>query len=105
MAFPFQFILPEDDGETLPTIQISVDNVSLELIEIIRTYGTGISITSEIILASAPDTVEYAIEDLTLVDATYDKQSLTLTAQIQDLLNQRFPADDFLPRTFSGMFR
>ena len=105
MAFPFQFVLPEDDGETLPTIQISVDNVSLELIEIIRTYGTGISITSEIILASAPDTVEYAIEDLTLVDATYDKQSLTLTAQIQDLLNQRFPADDFLPRTFSGMFR
>lgn len=105
MAFPFQFVLPEDDGETLPTIQISVDNVSLELIDIIRTYGSGITITSEIILASAPNTVEYSIEDLTLIDATYNQQSLTLTAQIQDLLNQRFPADDFLPRTFSGMFR
>lgn len=105
MAFPFQFVLPEDDGETLPTIQINVDNVSLELIEIIRTYGSGITITSEIVLASAPDNVEYAIEDLTLVDATYNSQSVTLTAQIQDLLNQRFPADDFLPRTFSGMFR
>ena len=105
MAFPFQFILPEDDGQTLPTIQISVDNVSLELIEIIRTYGTGITITSEIIMASAPDNVEYSIDDLSLVDATYNTQSVTLTAQIQDLLNQRFPADDYLPRTFPGMFK
>ena len=105
MAFPFQFVLPEDDGETLPTIQISVDNVSLELIEIIRTYGTGITITAEIIMESAPDNVEYSIDDLSLVDATYNSQSITLTAQIQDLLNQRFPADDYLPRTFPGMFK
>lgn len=105
MAFPFQFVLPEDDGETLPTIQISVDNVSLELIEIVRTYGTGITITAEIIMASAPDNVEYSIDDLSLVDATYNSQSITLTAQIQDLLNQRFPADDYLPRTFPGMFK
>lgn len=105
MAFPFQFVLPEDDGETLPTIQISVDNVSLELVEIIRTYGSGITITAEIILASNPDYVEYAIDDLSLIDATYNSQSITLTAQIQDLLNQRFPADDYLPRTFPGMFK
>jgi len=105
MAFPFQFVLPEDDGSTLPTIQISVDNVSLELIEIIRSYGTGITISAEIILASAPNVVEYAIDDLTLIDTTYDKSSITLTAQIQDLLNQRFPADDYLPRTFPGMFK
>ena len=105
MAFPFQFVLPEDDGETLPTIQISVDNVSLELIDIIRTYGTGITITAEIIMASAPDNVEYSIDDLSLIDATYNSQSITLTAQIQDLLNQRFPADDYLPRTFPGMFK
>jgi len=105
MAFPFQFVLPEDDGETLPTIQISVDNVSLELIDIVRTYGSGIGITAEIVLASAPNTVEYSIEDLTLIDATYNSQSITLTAQIQDLLNQRYPADDFLPRTFPGMFK
>lgn len=105
MAFPFQFVLPEDDGATLPTIQISVDNVSLELIEIIRSYGSGITITAEIIMASAPNNVEYAIEDLTLIDTTYDKSSITLTAQIQDLLNQRFPADDYLPRTFPGMFK
>jgi len=105
MAFPFQFVLPEDDGETLPTIQISIDNVSLELIEIIRTYGTGITITAEIIMASMPNAVEYSIDDLSLVDATYNSQSITLTAQIQDLLNQRFPADDYLPRTFPGMFK
>ena len=105
MAFPFQFMLPEDDGVTLPTIQINVDNVSLELIEIIRTYGTGITITAEIVLASAPNTVEYSVDDLSLVDATYNTQSVTLTAQIQDLLNQRFPADDYLPRTLPGMFK
>jgi len=105
MAFPFQFILPEDDGETLPTIQINVDNVNLELIDMIRTYGNGISITSEIILASNPNNIEYSIDGLSLIDATYNSRSIILTAQIQDLLNQRFPADDFLPRTFPGMFK
>lgn len=105
MAFPFQFVLPEDDGETLPTIQIAIDNISLELIDLIRTFGSDIRITAEIILASNPDYVEFSIDDLNVINASYNSTSITITAQIQDLLNQRFPADDYLPRTFPGMFK
>lgn len=104
-AFPFQFVLPDDDGNTLPEISIAVQDVSRELIDTLRQYANGLQITAEIILASAPDNVEFAITDLVVRNVQYGAQSVSLTAQVEDLLNQRFPADSFLPRSFAGMFK
>lgn len=103
--FPFEFTLPEDDGTTLPEIQIVIRYVSDELIQLIRQYADGLSITAEIIMASNPDVPEYAIELLSVKSVDYDVNQITLTAKVEDLLNQRFPADDFLPRSFAGMFK
>ena len=105
MALPFKFALPDDDGVSLPQVSIVVDNVGLELMDLIRSYGNGLQLTAEIILASTPDVVEYTIDGLTVRGVTYDAKTISLQAQVEDLLNQRFPADDFLPRSFSGMFR
>ena len=104
-AFPFEFTLPDDDGSTLPEIQIVIRYVSEDLMQLIRQYADGLSITAEIILASNPDVPEHVIEDLTIKSADYDLNQITLTAKVEDLLNQRFPADDFLPRSFAGMFK
>lgn len=104
-AFPFEFTLPDDDGSTLPEIQIVIRYVSEDLMQLIRQYADGLSITAEIILASNPDVPEHVIEELTIKSADYDLNQITLTAKVEDLLNQRFPADDFLPRSFAGMFK
>lgn len=105
MAMPFKFALPDDDGYSLPQVSIEIDNVGLELMDLIRSYGSGLDLTSELVLAATPDVIEYTIEGLTVRAVEYDAQMVTLQAQVEDLLNQRFPADDFLPRSFSGMFR
>src|SRR5574343_158920 len=103
--FPFHFILPEDDGSTLPQVTLRIQDVSQELIDTLRRYANGISLTAEIILASAPDQVEFSIDDLIVRNVQYGAIDITLTAQVEDLLNQRFPADSFLPRSFAGMFK
>lgn len=104
-ALPFKFALPDDDGSSLPQVTIVVDNVGRELMDMIREYSSGLEIKSEIILAAAPDNVEFTIDGLVVRSVSYNAATVTLNAQVEDLLNQRFPADDFLPRSFSGMFR
>lgn len=105
MAFPFEFVLPADDGETLPEIPIVINHVSDDLISLLRKHADGVVVLAEIILASAPDQPEYTIEDLVIKTVTYDGTQVTLTAKVEDLMSQRFPADDFLPRSFAGMFK
>jgi len=105
IAFPFKFILADDDGNTLPQINIVIDNVNRDLMDILRSYADGLTIKAEIILASQPNTVEYTIEDLVVKSVQYNAQEVTMTAQVEDLMNQRFPANDYLPRSFAGMFK
>lgn len=105
MAFPFKFILADDDGNTLPMINIEIDNVNRDLMDILRSYSDGLTIKAEIVLASQPDTIEYTIEDLVVKTVQYNAQSVTITAQVEDLMNQKFPADNYLPRSFAGMFK
>jgi len=105
LAFPFEFVLPSDDGESLPEIPIVINYVSDELVALLRKHADGVVVLAEIILASAPDQPEYTIEDLVIKTVTYDAGQVTLTAKVEDLMSQRFPADDFLPRSFPGMFK
>lgn len=105
MAFPFKFILADDDGNTLPQINIEIDNVNRDLMDILRSYADGLTIKAEIVLASQPDTVEYTIEDLVVKSVQYNAQSVTITAQVEDLMNQKFPAHNYLPRSFAGLFK
>ncbi len=104
-AFPFEFVLPSDDGEQLPEIPVVIKHVSEELIALLRKNADGVVILAEIILASAPDQPEFSIEDLVIKTVTYGDNQITLTAKVEDLMTQRFPADDYLPRSFSGMFK
>lgn len=104
-AFPFEFVLPADDGEQLPEIPVVIHHVSDELIALLRKHADGVVVLAEIVLASAPDQPEYTIEDLVIKTVTYGENQITLTAKVEDLITQRFPADDFLPRSFPGMFK
>lgn len=104
-AFPFEFVLPSDDGEQLPEIPVVIKHASEELIALLRKNADGVVILAEIILASAPDQPEFAIEDLVIKTVTYGDNQITLIAKVEDLMTQRFPADDYLPRSFPGMFK
>lgn len=104
-AFPLELILPSDDGESLPNIEITCQNASLELIDEVRSITGPMSLKMEFILASEPDVVEFSIQDMRVAQVQYDKDLLKMTATVDDLLNTSFPAHRYLPSNFAGLFK
>ena len=103
-AFPVKPTLAPDDGESQSQVQIEFDNVSLELLEEIRSTTTPIPCEIDLVLASNPDYAEISLRDLLIRNVTYDAQTIKGTLTSDDFLNSRFPADLYTPNKFPGMF-
>lgn len=104
-AFPFDLILPQDDGDTLPQVIISLSNVDLSLVDEIRSLNSSLNVTLEIVLASDPNYVEMSIDGMKTISVQYDAQTIQATCQIEDVLNLAFPKDAYLPSNFPGLFQ
>lgn len=104
--FFFDFILPKDDGETIKEISIDFDNVSLELIDIIRsTVGqTNIQLTIEMILASLPNVVQKSITELEILSVTYNRFRVSCKIGLGDFLNVELSSEKYTPKNFRGLF-
>lgn len=104
-AFPLDLVLPPDDGDTLPQVQITCQNASLELIDEIRKVPGPMSVKIELILASSPDYIEASIENMRVASVNYDKTTVQMICTVDDLLNTSFPKHKFLPSSHPGLFR
>ena len=93
IAYPFNVRLSQDDGERLPKINLTIDNVDRTLVETIRTISDSPSVNYKVVLASQPDTIEIEVSDLVLREVEYDAFTITGTLFADDILNSRFPAD------------
>jgi len=106
IAWPFDFINGDDDGERLPEVSITIDNVDRRLIEIIRATIDPPSMAIKMVLASDPDQVEFYMQGLTLRDVEYDAFKITWKLFAESLADQRFPADTITMSTgYLGLFR
>lgn len=105
VAFPFDLAMPPDDGDSLPVVQITAQNATLELIDELRSIQSQMSVRIELILASSPDYVEALIEDMRVASIQYDKQAIQMTCTVDDLLNTSFPKERYLPSSFPGLFK
>lgn len=105
MAFPLDLTLPIDDGDSMPSIKIVCQNASLQLIETIRNVGTVMYVKLEMILASSPDYIEASIENMRVSSVQYDKDAITMTCAMDDLLNTAFGRERYLPSNFPGLFK
>lgn len=101
---PFSAILPDDKDEAPPSARIIIDNIDRELIRLIRSTSTPAAVTLEMVLASAPDSVEIMFPELDLVSADYDAQSVTISLAIDALLTEPYPSGTFDPASFPGLF-
>jgi hypothetical protein len=104
-AFPMEIVLPPDDGDTLPSVVINCSNVSLQLIDEIRSVNGMMDLKLELILANTANYIEASIENMRVAQIQYDKDSIQMTCTVDDLLNQAFPADKFTPGQWPGLFK
>lgn len=105
IPFPVNITLPVDDGETIRSSKITLDNVSRDLIDVIRaTTDNEISAKIQMVLASAPDTVEIEIGEMKIVTVQYDEQKISATLTMDDFLNTEVSGEKYTPSLYPGLF-
>lgn len=103
-AFPFQIKLQGETEDQITSAQLSIDNVTREIVAAIRSITSAPTVTMRIVLASQPDTVEVGPVDFVLRDVSYDAQTVSGTLGYEDRLDAHIPKDRFTPELFPGLF-
>jgi len=103
-AMPLQVDTSPDDGETLQTVDLKIDNVSLEMIDWARTLVAPIQVSIELIFSGDTETVEQSISDLVIRSVQYDSMSIMAQLMADDDLNQLIPSDIYDAIGFPGLF-
>lgn len=104
VAFPMTIRFPAEDGESARDFQIEFDNVSLELIDEIRSVTDPIDVLIELIFASMPDDVQVSQGDLKLYNVTYNAQSIRATILLDNFLNTEMTSEKYNPDNFPGLY-
>jgi hypothetical protein len=103
IGFPFDFELPGEDADAPTKARLRIDNVDRRIVEAVRTISSPPLVTLEVILASAPDTVEFSFSGLTMREIDYDVSSVS-----GDLLFESIFAEPvtytMTPSRFPGLF-
>ena len=103
-AFPFAIDLPSDTEDSLPSVQLVIDNIDRSIIEELRSIDSAPTIAVSVILSSAPDTIECGPLSFSLKSIDYDAKVITAQLGFEDILNEPFPAGTFTPTDFPGLF-
>lgn len=103
-AFPFKVTFPVDDGETARQFTLVFDNVSLFLVDEIRSVTTAIDLKIELILASMPDDVQITQQDLKIRSINMNKQQIVANVILDDFLNVEITSERYEPKNFPGLF-
>src|SRR5690625_4200431 len=100
----FEFTPPKRSGQELSKAKIRISNVSLELIELIRTVQGIPTLEEEIVAASRPDVVEVSSGELLLEDITYDVASINANLGYEKIFDELYPFARYTPNTFPAVF-
>jgi hypothetical protein len=111
-ACAFGLVMPDDKDDAPPRATIQIDNVGtvtvdgeeVNLVHELRAVRGKPAVTVSIVLSDDPDTVEFGPLELQLVSIGFNILTIQGDLAYEDFLNARWPADDFTPQNFPGLF-
>jgi len=103
-AFPVDVDLSADDGKTLQSVRLIIDNVTLEMIDWLRSSTDPMPVTLQTIFSGQPDVIEQQISDLVIRQIKYNSLTIEATLMADDDLNQIVPSDTYNSNHFPGLF-
>ena len=86
------------------TLFRSIDNVDRQIVETLREISSPPTVSHFVVMASAPDQIEAGPFDMALREADYNSTTVTGKLVWEDFLNQKYPAHDYAPANFPGLF-
>lgn len=99
----FEIILPNDDGDSMPNVKLTIPNADLLIIDWIRGFPIAPTLMMEIVLSSQPDIVERSIDWMRLANVTYDALQITGTLSVENVLSAGFPCEKYSPVRFPAL--
>lgn len=107
VAFNFEFTKPEVTPENIPQISIVMDNVSRDIVaNIEKTMGTFEQIKviyREFISTDLSTPQNNPPIEMSIMSISADLFKVTATAGFPNLLNRRFPTQEYTTTTFVGL--
>lgn len=100
---PMEPVLPQSD-DTAPRARIVLRDITREALPLIRSVSTAPGVLLELVLASAPDTVELSLGGLSMTVIGYSRDSIEVDLTTDNLAMEPFPKDTFVPANFPGLF-
>lgn len=100
----FAIELPEEAGEEINSVQVSIDNVDRLIVQSIREAPDKPTVRMWVVLRSTPNYVEAGPYYLNLENAEYNASFVTGELSFEDVTNRRFPAHEYTPALFPGLF-
>ena len=103
-AYAFDMTLAVDDGETMPQVSITIDNVTGDMIEVFRGAQGTPYVSIEIVLHTQPDIIEMSLYDMKFDSVTIDQFQVSGNLVAVNLMDTAFPSDTYLPTEFPSLF-
>ena len=103
-AFPFDLPFPEIGTDTLPTLTLTIDNIDQSIWASLKNITTPIDVSIAWILKSHPNNIEGGPLFLRMTNTEITTTTITGTLNFEDLLNEPFPFDTYLPASAPGLF-
>lgn len=103
-AFPFELVLPTNSPDSPPRARLTIDNVSREIGQAIRTVSSAPTVLIEVVRISDNDAVELSFPALKLKNVRFDVAKVTGDLVSEDLQLEPYPAYAFSPAHFPGLF-
>jgi hypothetical protein len=98
-------VLPDDKEDALTSVQLMLENVSSEMTKVVRSALTPATMTFEMVMASAPDSVEMRWAGLVAMRTTYDVNTVMIEVSRESILGEPWPAHRMTQNRFPGLYR
>lgn len=104
MFLPMQITLPSEEQNTAPRCSIVLNDVTRYIIPLIRTISGPPKVKLELVLNTSVNTTEISFDKLYISSFTYDANQVTAELSMIDFAVEPFPAYNFTPKHFPGLF-
>lgn len=104
LGYPFEINLPDANSESLPKINLQIDNIDRTIVDSIRQINTEVFISIKVVLASQPNVIDLNWSGLRLTDVSYDAKVVRGSFGYENIQAKKFPKDSYNPSTHPGMF-
>lgn len=102
--FPFEVVLPPDDGQKPQNLKVVTYNVHPEMINLIRQTVEPPTVLLELVTSEDLDFVEKRIDFMTVVGSTYDALNVTFDLASSSIFARSTLRGKYTQQEFAGLF-